>query len=203
MLLCIALGACRGNRDHRLDGAWAVHFTLEKPYTDGSLHQPLSDTLTGVVFIDPGFPELPAWVDVPPEMRPYGIGRYFVDFGPFFGDPARPDSVVPRPEFETEEGSWLEVIARLRGRDSVYLDFTPRVADAGFSLAGRLRGDTIVGTWIQQAYCCGARGRFRMWRTMPSPMMDSAVVYAQRGVSRPAPEYNSAGNTALLPVVSP
>ena len=49
--------------------------------------------------------------------------------------------------------------------DSVFLWFTPRAFDCGFSGDARRQGDTLAGTW-EEGSIAGpvARGRFRMWR---------------------------------------
>ena len=49
--------------------------------------------------------------------------------------------------------------------DSVFLWFTPRAFDCGFSGDARRQGDTLAGTW-EEGSLAGpvARGRFRMWR---------------------------------------
>ena len=47
----------------------------------------------------------------------------------------------------------------------MFLWFTPRAFDCGFSGDARRQGDTLAGTW-EEGSLAGpvARGRFRMWR---------------------------------------
>lgn len=203
----LVIGACGEERERRLDGEWTVHFTLEQPSTDPRwTAKPLADTLSGTIVVHRGFPPFPEWKEVRDEEKPYAIGRYFVDFGPFFGERAQPDSALPRADLENETGSWREIMARVAREDSVYLILTPWVSHGGFTLEGTLRGDTIVGTWVQHAYCCPAHGVFRMWRVTPSAVTESALRYARQGQGRPGPNFEpreGEGTDTVLPVIVP
>lgn len=52
-----------------------------------------------------------------------------------------------------------------RDGDNVRLRFTPNGFDCGFSAAGRLAGDSVVGTWDESGFAGPSiMGRFRMTR---------------------------------------
>ncbi|MDB4907997.1 MAG: Carboxypeptidase regulatory-like protein [Gemmatimonadetes bacterium] len=92
-------------------------------------------------------------------------GLHHVDFTPFFGGPVAHDVsttiVAGGPDL------LHEVEASIPKADSVLLTFIPRMSHGSLSLSGRIRGDTIRGTWQLNAFCCGSGGQFVMTRTGP------------------------------------
>jgi hypothetical protein len=58
--------------------------------------------------------------------------------------------------------STARVLAGTIHGDSVALSMTPYAADCGLSVAGVLRGDSIIGTWFEPALA-GGQSRGRVW----------------------------------------
>ncbi len=108
--------------------------------------------------------------------RQYWPGRFAVDLRPFFGRQIGHDvsTTVVTPFDRT---SSTEVETDYSKKDSIEVNFIPRVSHGGITANGSFYGDTIVGTWYMRAYCCGATGHFRMTR-----LSDAALSF-----SRPAP----------------
>jgi len=143
-----------------LDGRWRIVLTLDSAGRD---QQPTARTAVGVVALSRSYPRVFEQRGTPDPYVREVAGLHWVDLTPFFGSQiasdvstsvsGRVDSLFAR---ETEA-------AAFHG-DSVHMDFIPRISHGGLSLAGRLRGDTVAGIWIQRAYCCGAKGTFIMVR---------------------------------------
>jgi hypothetical protein len=89
-------------------------------------------------------------------------GLHRVDFTPFFGGPVAPD--VSRSVFGSGPDLLHEVEATAVGGDKVEMTFIPRMSHGSISFDGRAAGDTVRGTWVQNAYAEGASGRFEMVR---------------------------------------
>jgi hypothetical protein len=111
-------------------------------------------------------------------------GLHQVDFTPFFGGPVAPD--VSRSVFGTGPDLLHEVEATVTSGDSVEMTFIPRMSHGSISFNGRVIRDTVRGTWVQNAYCCGARGRFEMVRvgtvdTTPPAAQAAPPVRESRG----------------------
>ena len=155
-----------------LRGDWALRLELEEP---SKMHpQPTGRVVTGPVRI--GAQHLPP--DEGDDLDSLVVvrrGLHELDLSPFFGGPYARD--VSTTVFGGGATLFREVSAEATGGDSVRLVIIPRMSHGGLTLSGIVRGDTIVGGWFQNAYCCGAVGRFLMWRTAPP---DTAADVAAR-----------------------
>ncbi len=100
------------------------------------------------------------------EARRGRVGRYRIDFTPFFGARFARDvstsiaGATSTDDFLTRAHWWIY------GRELVVV-LTPQMSHGPVTFVGRLYGDSVVGTWNQRAYCCGAYGRFVMRRASP------------------------------------
>ncbi|MBB4634991.1 carboxypeptidase-like regulatory domain-containing protein [Longimicrobium terrae] len=145
-----------------LTGTWQVRFKIREPgarrsppaqrFVEGTLT--FNDTLN---LVDP---------ERPPERDRYvwtTEGLSEIDFTPFFG--SRVASDVSTTVFGSRGGTFeREVVGTVMDGDSVEIGLIPRISHGGVSLSGRARGDSIVGQWVQRAYCCGAHGDFVLRR---------------------------------------
>jgi len=174
----IAVGACAllvagcrpgGVRERRLDGQWAVELRADS----ANLPAPAR----GELVISDRLPDFPSWAEEIDRDQPYAVGRALDDFP----RPLASGTVESRRAAGPRDGSArVEVLARIAGDDAVEIDIAPRVADAGISLRGRIRGDSITGRWLQRAYCCGKSGTFTLWRVPKTAAYDSAVARGRR-----------------------
>jgi hypothetical protein len=91
------------------------------------------------------------------------FGRFDVDFTPFFGGRVAPDisTSIAGP---FDRGLVTEALGAVHARDSVQMELIPRMSHGGLTLHGRFFGDSARGVWQQNAYCCGASGRFVLRR---------------------------------------
>lgn len=172
----------------RLIGTWRVEFLLDSA---GALSpRPTSRVVRGVlsfgsISVDSAY----AWR---PSGQPGRFGRSALDFSPFFGRPVARD--VSTTVFGPFDADFLsEAIGGVWDSDSVRIKLIPRLTHGSIDLSGRLMGDSILGIWLQVAYCCGAYGRFVMHlvsrtppvlalppRPRPPPPLDTTVLGSVR-----------------------
>jgi hypothetical protein len=168
----------------RLEGEWTLRLTLDTIPEGNRLKPSARETEGRIVFSE----RLPSGYDEEHEDPRVEYGRFDVDLAPFFGGPFARDVSTTTMGAPSED-----FFTRIRGEvfahDSVALVLIPGMSHGGLSLEGTVRGDTARGDWIQNAYCCGARGRFVMHRVPRSPAGDSLVA---RGVRRMAAEREAA-----------
>lgn len=172
-------------RMHRVDapccdlrGEWRIRLDLDSP--SGQHPNPAGRHTSGTLRLETAFQTSMGEPIVDEIVRPV-IGRFDVDLAPFFGGPYAKD--VSTTVFGGGPDLLREVSATVPHTDSVYLGFIPRMSHGGLSLSGRIRNDTIRGEWIQNAYCCGATGRFEMVRTAA---YDSSGDSARRAAAAPS-----------------
>jgi hypothetical protein len=136
---------------------WRVTFQLDS--ANRFISPPTGREVTGLIVLTDSAASDQAIV----EARRGRVGRYRIDFTPFFGAPFAKDvstSVVgptSNEDFLTRVHWWIS------GRQLVVV-LTPQMSHGPVAFFGRLYGDSIAGTWYQRAYCCGAYGRFVMRR---------------------------------------
>ena len=146
-----------------LRGSWRVSFHLDSPAELGP--RPTSRTVAGELELGPRILPMQAGDDMDSLVHVVR-GLHHVDFRPFFGGPVAQD--VSTSIFGEGPDLLHEVSVSIPMGDSVHVTFIPRMTHGSLSLAGRIRSDTIRGTWVQNAYCCGARGTFTMTRAGPA-----------------------------------
>lgn len=145
-----------------LRGQWRIVFRLDSA---GQFHpRPPARTATGGVNLGPRYLPAEPGDDLDSLVRVVR-GLHQVDFAPFFGGPVARD--VSTTIFGNGPDLVREVMASVPQGDSVAITFIPRMSHGSLSLRGRIRSDTIRGTWVQNAYCCGGPGEFVMTRTGP------------------------------------
>jgi hypothetical protein len=98
------------------------------------------------------------------------FGRFVVDFTPLLGASLGRD-IAAAAAGPVDSSLANEAAGTLANEDSVQIDLVPRIAAAGVSMAGRIRGDSVSGTWIRRAACCGELGHFRMSRVDRTPVV--------------------------------
>jgi hypothetical protein len=164
----------------RLEGEWSIRLTLD-PGPESSRLRPRAKEVEGTIVFSPRLPPPPRpWLRER-EPSPVEQGRFQVDLGTFFGGPYARD--VSTTIFAPRTGDFLQQVeGEVLADDSVMMVMIPGMSHGGLSLDGTLRGDTVRGTWVQNAYCCGARGRFAMHRVPASPAGDSLVARGQRSM---------------------
>ncbi len=167
-----------------LRGRWRVSFHLESPAERGP--RPASRTVAGELELGPRILPMQPGDDIDSLVHVVR-GLHHVDFSPFFGGPVGQD--VSTSIFGEGPDLLHEVRASVLMGDSVHVTFIPRMTHGSLSLAGRIRSDTIRGRWVQNAYCCGARGTFIMTRagpadTTPFPSPSGSAT-ARSGAHRP------------------
>jgi hypothetical protein len=148
-----------------LEGRWTIELRLDSA---GALGPPPTGRLVrGEVLVSSErAPTIFAGDSAEPTQR---FGRYRVDLIPFFGAAIAGD-VSTSVMGPVDSLFTTELLAWLTHRDSVRLEFIPRISHGGLSLWGRLRDDRIVGRWAQRAYARGATGRFTMVRQSRTPV---------------------------------
>ena len=145
----------------RLEGHWEVRLRLEKQGALGPA--PSRHALSGTISFADTFP--PVWPDRSPgdSFVTSEVGRYDIDLRPFFGSQIAKD--VSSTTFGSTAGSFaVEATGTVFSHDHIGIELNPRTSHGGLSFSGRMFGDSIVGKWVQRAYCCGARGSFVMQR---------------------------------------
>jgi hypothetical protein len=86
------------------------------------------------------------------------FSRYDLDVASLIGrslTPAAEFSVIKQTD--TPDGTWIEITLGDAKSDHSKILLRGRPARTGAA-------DSIVGTWVEQAYCCSAAGRFTLWR---------------------------------------
>jgi hypothetical protein len=145
----------------RLEGAWTVLLRFERR---GALGPPPSKrAVSGIISFADTLP--PVWSNRAPadSFVTNEVGRYDIDLTPFFGSQIAQD--VSSTTFGSTGGSFaIEATGSVFSYDSVTIDLIPRISHGGLSFSGRMVGDSVVGEWVQRAYCCGATGTFMMRR---------------------------------------
>lgn len=159
----------------RLQGEWSLRLTLNAE--SQRLLESVDTEMEGRIVFSDRLPVL--WGDIEYDTLRVEEGRFeldrLVDFSEEEVDGtqgADPRDVVPEDYVKYASG---EVFAG----DSVLVVLVPMVTDGSVSLGGRIRGDSIRGTWVQNGLCCGVAGTFVMHRVPPSAPGDSLVA---RGV---------------------
>ncbi|HEX6042428.1 hypothetical protein [Longimicrobium sp.] len=110
-------------------------------------------------------------------------GRFDVDLSVFFSGPFASD--VSTTVYGGQPADFLrQAVGEVFADDSVTMVMIPGMSHGGLSLEGTLRGDTVSGMWVQNAYCCGARGRFVMHRVPASAAGDSLVTRGVHAAAR-------------------
>lgn len=145
-----------------LVGTWDVEYTLDSANTQAP--SPAVRRVRGrLMFGDVG-------ADSTGQGSVPANGRFLVDFTPLFGGSLSRDvsAVASGPVDST---TVHEVAGTLAGADSVRIDLVPRMTAAGISMSGRIEGDSVSGTWIRRAACCGEFGHFRMTRVDRTPVV--------------------------------
>ena len=134
-----------------LAGTWDVEYTLDSADTQARASA-VRRVRGRLMFADAGG-------DSPSRKRVLANGRFLVDFAPLFGASLGRDSLAS------------EVAGTLTAADSVHIDLVPQSAATGVSMSGRIRGDSVSGTWVRRATCCGEFGHFRMARLDRTPVV--------------------------------
>lgn len=151
-----------------LVGQWNLVFRLD---SSGPRQQPTARIAAGIIRFSPQVRI--AWPfgtgETPSDPFVHGMGGVFdVDFSVFWGTPIAAD--VSTSVMGPVTASFAnEAYGRIFDNDSVEVDLIPRLSHGGVSLGGRLARDTMTGTWVQRAYCCGARGTVTMTRISTDP----------------------------------
>ena len=145
----------------RLEGNWSVLLRFEEK---GALGPPPSKrVVVGTISFSDTFP--PVWPNRGPQdsFVTEEVGRYDIDLKSFFGAQIAKD--VSSTTFGSTAGSFaVEATGSVHSYDSVTIDLIPRISHGGLSLSGRMLADSVIGKWVQRAYCCGAAGTFIMKR---------------------------------------
>jgi hypothetical protein len=152
----------------RLLGQWRVSMVLDS--ANPMAPRPKARRVEGYIAFGPSIPNPdPAFNIAPPDdSAPMEYGRFSIDFRPFFGGQVAPD--VSRTIFGGNGPTLLkEAEGVVVTGDSLYILLIPRMTHGSIWLTGRIRGDSITGTWAQSAYCCGATGHFAMLRVSHEP----------------------------------
>lgn len=172
----LALPACReaapDRPSHPMDGEWTVTLVMDAPAQGRAM--PASREIRGRFVFSPRI----LWLEEDQPPASVVIGRSGVDLAPFFGGAYARDvsTTVMGP---VQADFFRETFADVTG-DSVDIVTIPRMSHGGLSLTGRIAGDSVAGRWTQNAYCCGASGRFVMRRVAPTAAGDSLIAQATR-----------------------
>lgn len=151
-----------------LVGQWDVKMVLDS--ANPMAPRPKGRQVDGTIAFGPTIPNPdPAFnISPPDDSAPMEYGRFSIDFRPFFGGPVARD--VSRTIFGGDNETLLkEAEGVVVTGDSLYILLIPRMTHGSIWLTGRIRGDSISGTWAQNAYCCGATGHFVMRRASREP----------------------------------
>jgi hypothetical protein len=149
-----------------LQGRWGVELVLDSAGVD---QRPSARIASGELVLSPQFPS--PWGGPSSSDRWVRTmhGQYTIDLAPFWGQQIAADvsTTVFGP---TGPAFQQEATAAAFHMDSLTVTLIPRLSHGGISLAGRFtHADTVAGEWHQRAYCCGAYGRFRIWRITADP----------------------------------
>jgi hypothetical protein len=189
LVAALALAACREAASavppHAMEGEWTVTLVMDSP-TEGKT-MPTTREIGGQFVFSPRLPVLDG--EKPPAS--VAVGRSQVDLAPFFGGPYARD-VSTSMSGPVQADYFREMFARRTGGDTVEIIMIPRMSHGGLTLVGRLAGDSAAGYWVQNAFCCGARGRFTMRRVASTDVTDSLVAQAIRANARAEKEAEEA-----------
>ena len=156
-------------------GRWSITMRLETP---NPYHTPTGRTVSGEVAL--GAQAVAPEPDDQLDSLVHVVrGLHQVDFTPFFGGPVARE--VSTSIFGSGPDLLREVEASVMTADSVGITFIPRMSHGSLAFSGRIRGDTIRGKWVQNAYSRGARGDFTMHRTGPADTTPPAAVPVSGG----------------------
>ncbi len=157
-----------------LSGQWALALDLDSAGLD---QHPTARRVEGSLVLSRAFPSpIGGRSDRSDSLVDRIDGEFTVDLRPVWGTQVA--SGVSTTVFGTADSSLeREAAASIFDGDSVEITLIPRLSHGSLSLGGRLKADTLVGGWSQNAYCCGAFGHFRMVRrsTDPGPVDISAA----------------------------
>lgn len=142
-----------------LRARWYISMTLLRSGDMGPV--PKDSTATGEVMIGPHV-VAPQQGDDEDSIVHVVRGLHTVNFSPMFGGPVAPD--VSRSVFGGGPDLLHEVQGVVSRGDSVQLVFIPRMSHGSIVFAGRIRADTVRGTWRVSAYGRGAEGTWTMIR---------------------------------------
>lgn len=131
-----------------LDGKWEARFVLAAGFAGDTIR---ARTVGGILEFADSIPNHrgPSQED---DWRLFG--RTDVDFTPFLGGPVGPFKESRSVFGPVDDSFWTELEAGLPSDDSVWVYFVPRISHGAVTLEGRVRGDTIRGTWYVREYCC-------------------------------------------------
>jgi hypothetical protein len=149
-----------------LAGTWEVEYTLDSAGTQApmsAVRRVRGRLMFGDVGVDSAFQGRV------PANGATAFGRFTVDFTPLFGASLGRDvnAVAAGPV----DSTMVSEVAGTLAADSVQIDLVPRITAAGISMSGRIRGDSVSGTWIRRSACCGEFGHFRMSRVDRTPVV--------------------------------
>jgi hypothetical protein len=147
-----------------LQGNWNVLFILDKIGNFAATHT--TDTVKGTLFFDYSITD--PFEDNPRkkvDLVKDEYGKYNIDFRPFFGEQV-PNTGSTSVFGSKHKGSDLftEVTGYIASFDVVAINLIPRISHGGISMNGKIKNDTISGSWYLRAYASGTEGRFRMYR---------------------------------------
>lgn len=155
----------RGDQSKALEGRWAVELTLDPRST-----KPASATLEAKGQI--AFGTSSWWGNAD------RFGRHDVDTRPFFGRTfARPLDV---PAFSPADTSMVTEVSGSLSRDSLAVDFIPRLDRWGISLRGRFFGDSALGRWHRRG--TDGSGYFVLRRVSKDAVSVAAIPVPKRAV---------------------
>jgi hypothetical protein len=159
----------------RLEGAWSVTLHVQHPGRVGTGRA--GATAAGSLVFDSVVPDpMPQLYERPDPVVRYEFGRHAVDLSPILGGPYGRD--VSTTVFGDGPSIVKEIVGIIETGDSVSMTIIPRMSHGGLTLHGRILGDSITGSWWQNAYCCGATGAFVMHRSPWTSGADSLVAVA-------------------------
>ena len=155
LLLASALACTSSNDDRsrelagapaqRLVGVWTVAFHLDRPMM--LARTPTRRDVSGTIALIENHSGSPSFAVLPAALHQ---GTFDIDFTPFGFDPR-------------ERGDMPTAVARTV-TDSVELVLAPEASHITVLMHGRLRGDSISGTWTALSHTAGGGGRFIMRR---------------------------------------
>ena len=144
-----------------MEGKWRVE--LRRIPLGVIRFRPFTKTISGEVYFSDTIPDPIGLRKSYRSLDDRALGYFDVPFSRFFGSQIAADvsTTVVGGSPDTLE---REVLASVFAGDSVELSFIPRVSHGGVTLLGRLKGDSVIGTWYLRAYAVGSRGDFIMVR---------------------------------------
>ena len=141
-----------------LEGRWRLELYLGTPSAHTS---PMAGQINGEIAFGNT-----AWWN--PSDR---FGRHDLNLQSFFGNSfLRPASVTP---FGAGDTSMVTEVSGSVRRDSVAIDFMPRIDHGGITMSGRFWGDSAMGTWHRRG--TDGDGRFVLRRLSKDPVTVAAI----------------------------